>query len=103
MWKYVLIVLSYLITLEVGKCGNVEMWKYVFLNCLCLITLEVWKCGNVEMWKYVFLVLIYLNSGSVEVWKCGNVEICLHCLHLDKDIEDIFPHFHISTFPHFQS
>ena len=83
------------------------MWKYVFLNCLCVITVEVWKCGNVEiclpclnlsnnsgsveMWKYVFIVLIYPvtlevwkcgnmsslslpnNSGSVGVWKCGNM------------------------------
>ena len=68
MWKYVFIVLIDLVTLEVWKCGNVE----ICLHCLWLITLEVWKCGNmsslslsqnsgsVEMWKYVFIVLIYL-------------------------------------------
>ena len=43
-----------LITLEVWKCGNVE----ICLPCLCLITLEVWKCGNVEMWKCAFLVFV---------------------------------------------
>ena len=70
MWKYVFIVLIYVITLEVWKCGNmsssslsnnsgsVEMWKYVFIVLIYVITLEVWKCGNVEMWKYVFNVFI---------------------------------------------
>ena len=49
------------------------MWKYVLIVLIYLITLEVWKCGNVE------ICLPYLclsnNSGSVEVWKCGNVEM----------------------------
>ena len=64
MWKLVFIVLIYLITLEVWKCGNVE----TCLQCLsCLITLEVWKCGNMP-----FLSLSN-NSGRLEVWKCGNM------------------------------
>ena len=66
MWKYVFILLIYLVTLEVWKCGNVE----ICLHCLYLVTLEVWKCGNmsslslssnsgsVEMWKYVFIIFI---------------------------------------------
>ena len=58
------------------------MWKYVFIVLIYVITLEVWKCGNmsssslsnnsgsVEMWKYVFIVFIYINnSGNVEMWK----------------------------------
>ena len=69
MWKYVFLNCLCLITLEVWKCGNVEMWKYVFLNCLCLITLEVWKSGNVEMWKCGSMSSMSLsnNSGSVEM------------------------------------
>ena len=63
------------------------MWKYVWIVFIDLVSLEVWKCGNVEMWKYVWIVFIDLVSvevwkcGSVEVWKCGNVEICLDCLY----------------------
>ena len=91
MW-IVFIVLIYLITMEVWKCGNVEiclqclnlsnnsgsveMWKYVFIVLIYLITLEVWKCGNLEIcfqWLYVI---------TLEVWKCGNVKICLQCLYL---------------------
>ena len=68
MWKYVFIVLIYLITLEMWKCGNVE----ICLHCLNLSN----NSGSVEMWKYIFVVFIsYL-------WKCGNVEICLQCLYL---------------------
>ena len=72
MWKYVFIVLIYLITLEVWKCGNVE----ICLCCLHLVTLEVWKCGNLE----ICLHCLYLVT--LEVWKCGNVKICLQCLYL---------------------
>ena len=72
MWKYVFILLIYLVTLEVWKCGNVE----ICLHCLYLVTLEVWKCGNMSS------LSLSSNAGSVEVWKCGNVEICLHCLYL---------------------
>ena len=74
------------------------------------------------------------NSGSLEVWKCGymfllslsnthfqsyQIKTYFHISTLpellDKDIEDIFPHFHtsrvirqrqgrhISTFPHFHT
>ena len=64
------------------------MWKYVFLVLVYLITLEVWKCRNAEMWKYVFLVLVYLIT--LEVWKCGNVEICLHCLYLLTGSVDVW-------------
>ena len=47
------------------------MWKYVFLVLVYLITLEVWKCGNVEI---CFPCLsLSNNSGSLEVWKCGNM------------------------------
>ena len=84
----------YLITLEVWKCGNVEMWKYVFLVLIYLITLEVWKCGNLEiclpclhlvtmeMWKCgnVEICLQRLYLITLEVWKCGNVEVCVQCL-----------------------
>ena len=91
MWKYVFIVLIYLIALEVWKCGNVE----ICLPCLHLVTLEVWKCGNVEICLHC--LNLPNNSGSLEVWrygnmsskclylitlKCGNVEMCLHCLYL---------------------
>ena len=76
MWKCVSIVSMclgclYLVTLEVWKCGNVEMWKYVFIVLIFLVTLDVWKRGNVE----ICLHCLYLstNSGSVEVWKCGNM------------------------------
>ena len=79
MWKYVFIVLIFLVTLEVWKCGNVEMWKYVFIVLIYLITLEVWKCGNVEICLPCLHLGSSSNSGSVEVW---NVEICLPCLHL---------------------
>ena len=52
------------------------MWKYVFILLIYLVTLEVWKCGNMSS------LSLSSNAGSVEVWKCGNVEICLHCLYL---------------------
>ena len=95
MWKYVFILLIYLVTLEVWKCGNVEICLHC-LNLPIVITLEVWKCGNVEIclhclylvtlevWKCGNMSSLSLssNAGSVEVWKCGNVEICLHCLYL---------------------
>ena len=29
--------------------GSVEMWKYVWIVFIDLNTLEVWKCGNVEI------------------------------------------------------
>ena len=54
MWKYVFIVLIDLVTLEVWKCGSVEMWKYACLHCLNLSN----NAESVEMWKYVFLVFI---------------------------------------------
>ena len=62
-------------TLEVWKCGNVEMWKYVWIVFIDLNTLEVWKCGNVEMWKCGNMSSLSLSkySGSVEMWKCGNM------------------------------
>ena len=67
MWKYVFIVLIYLITLEVWKCGNVE----ICLHCLNLSgnsgSVEVWKCGNMSS------LSLSNNSGSVEMWKCGNM------------------------------
>ena len=80
MWKYVFIVLIYLITLEVWKCGNVE----ICLQCLYLITLEVWECGNVpplslsvntgsvEMLRNVSLLSLskLWKSGKLEIWKC---------------------------------
>ena len=68
-------ILVYRITLEVWKCGNVE----ICLHCLYLITL---KCGNVpplslsintgsvEMWRNVSSLSLFNNSGSVEIWKC---------------------------------
>ena len=56
------------------------MWKYVFIVLIYLITLEVWKCGNVEICLHC--LNLSNNSGSVEVWKCGNVEICLQGLYL---------------------
>ena len=84
MWKYVFIVLIYVITLEVWKCGNVEICLPC-LHCLhlcnnsgsvemckcgnmsslsfCLITLEVWKCGNMSS------LSLSNNSGNVEMWK----------------------------------
>ena len=31
---------------------SVEMWKYVFIVLFYLITLEVWKCGIFAIWKY---------------------------------------------------
>ena len=83
MWKYVFIVLIYVITLEVWKCGNVE----ICLPCLCLKTLEVWKCGNVpplslsvntgsvEMWRNVSSLSLSNNSGSVESWKRKKKEV----------------------------
>ena len=67
-----------------NNSGNVEMWKYVFIVLIYLITLEVWKCGNmssmslsnnVEMWKSGNMPSLSLsnNSGGLEVWKCGNM------------------------------
>ena len=86
IWKCVSIVLIYLVTLEVWKCGNVEICRP---HCLNLSnnsgSVEMWKCGNmsslslsnnsgsVEVWKYVLIVLIYLIT--LEVSKCGNVEM----------------------------
>ena len=64
MWKYVFIVLIYLITLEVWKCGNVE----ICLHCLNLSnksgSVEMWKCGNMSS-----MSKLSNNSGSVEMWK----------------------------------
>ena len=54
----------YLVTLEVQQCG---MWKYVFIVLIYLVPLEVWKCGNVE----ICLHCLYLIT--LEGWKCGNV------------------------------
>ena len=28
--------------------GSVEMWKYIVIILIYLITLEVWKCGNMS-------------------------------------------------------
>ena len=39
------------------------------LGCLYLVTLEVWKCGNVEICLHS--LNLSNNSGSVEMWKCG--------------------------------
>ena len=52
------------------------MWKCVSivsmcLGCLYLVTLEVWKCGNVEICLHC--LNLSNNSGSVEMWKCGNM------------------------------
>ena len=75
-----------------SNSGCVEMWKYVFIVLIYVITLEVWKCGNmssmslsnnsgsVEMWKYVFLVFVS------KLWKSGSVEMFLHCLYLLKGL-----------------
>ena len=46
-----------------------EMWKCVSivsmcLGCLYLVTLEVWKCGNVEICLHC--LILSNNSGSVE-------------------------------------
>ena len=64
MWKYVFLVLVYLITLEVWKRGNVE----ICLHCLNLSSksgsVEVEKCGNMSS------LSLSNNSGSVEVSKC---------------------------------
>ena len=68
-----------------SNSGSVKMWKYVFIVLIYLVTLEVWKCGNmssmslsnnsgsVEMWKCGNMSSMSLsnNSGSVEMWKCG--------------------------------
>ena len=47
--------------------------KYVFIH---LITLQVWKCGNVEMCFSCFN-LITLEVCKSEMWKSGK---CLGCL-----------------------
>ena len=47
------------------------MWKYVFILLIYLVTLEVWKCGNVEICLHC--LILSNNSGSVEMWKCGNM------------------------------
>ena len=58
------------------------MWKCVSivsmcLGCLYLVTLEVWKCGNLEICLHC--LNLTSNSGSVEnnveVWKCGNMSL----------------------------
>ena len=55
MWKYVFIVLIYLITLEVWKCGN--------MSSMSLSNdVEMWKCGNMSSGS------LSNNSGSVEMW-----------------------------------
>ena len=41
------------------------------LGCLYLVTLEVWKCGNVE----ICLRCLYLIT--LQVCKCGKLEMCL--------------------------
>ena len=68
----VLVVLS-------SNSGSVKKWKYVFIVLIYLVTLEVWKCGNMSS------LSLSNNSGGVEMWKCGNVEICLHCLNLSNN------------------
>ena len=123
MWKYVFIVLIYLVTLEVWKimwkCGNVEiclhrlnlssnsgsveMWKDVFIVLIYLVTLEAWKCGNMSSMS------LSNNSESVEMWKCENVpplssSINTGSVEMWRNVsslslcnkEDIFPHFHTS-------
>ena len=52
-----------------SNSGSVEMWKYVLIALIYLITLEVWKCGDVSP------LSLSINSGSVEVWKCGNMSL----------------------------
>ena len=47
------------------------MWKYVWIVFIDLNTLEVWKCGNVEICLHC--LYWFSNSGSVEMWKCGNM------------------------------
>ena len=40
-------------------------------------SLEVWKCGDLEIFKLVFTLLKFVStwlSGGVVVWKCGNLE-----------------------------
>ena len=63
MWKYVVLVLIYLITLEVWKCGN--------MSSLSLSNNsgsgEIWKCGNMSSMS------LSNNSGSVEMWKCASI------------------------------
>ena len=49
MWKYGNV--SWMISYQLWKCGNVEIWKCVLNNKLP--TVEVWICGNVEIWKCV--------------------------------------------------
>ena len=62
-----------------SNSGSVEMWKYVFIVLIYLVTLKVWKCGIVEMWNCGNMSSLS-SSRNLEVWKCENVEICLHCL-----------------------
>ena len=66
-----------------SNSGSVVMWKYVFIVLIYLVTLEVWRCGNVEICLHC--LNLSSNSGSVEVGNCGNVEICLHCFNLSSN------------------
>ena len=54
------------------------MWKCVSivsmcLGCLYLVTLEVWKCGNVEICLHC--LILSNNSGSVEVWDFCHLKV----------------------------
>ena len=54
------------------------MWKCVSivsmcLGCLYLVTLEVWKCGNVEICLHC--LILSNNSASVEVWDFCHLKV----------------------------
>ena len=52
------------------------MWTYALNGLIViLLSLEVWKCGNMQLNGLIVNVLIKL--GSLEMWKSGNVEICV--------------------------
>ena len=52
------------------------MWTYALNGLIViLLSLEVWKCGNMQLNGLIVNVLIKL--GSLERWKSGNVEICV--------------------------
>ena len=66
MWKYVFIVLIYVITLEVWKCGCGNMFSMSLSNNSGNVEI-MWKCGNMPS------LSLSNNSGGLEVWKCGNM------------------------------
>ena len=58
------------------KSGNVDICVERFNRYLTKLgSLEMWKCGNMQLNGLIVNVLIKL--GSLEMWKSGNVEICV--------------------------